>query len=70
MTENKVLNNVLVAVVSVTPRIPCLFGDFVFDDRPAIINNEDVSNKSSVIEIFQNDFWGGNIKTNLKNDRK
>lgn len=40
----------------------CLFGDFVFDDSEAIVNNEDVKGNKSIIEIFNDDFWGTNIK--------
>ena len=50
-------------MISVIVRIPCLFGDFVFDDRPAILTNQDVINDDSIwnTSILSHDFWGGNI---------
>ena len=36
-----------------------LWGDFVHDDIPAIVNNPDVNGKhSKAMELFSNDFWG------------
>ena len=36
-----------------------LYGDFVHDDIPAIVNNPDVNGKQvDVMELFSNDFWG------------
>ena len=55
---------VFVGILSVIPRIPCLFGGFVFDDRPAILDNQDVvkNNFDSIWNtIFLHDFWGGNL---------
>jgi hypothetical protein len=40
------------------------FGDFVFDDLEAIVNNRDVSGSldlQSLHELFQHDFWGTNL---------
>ena len=37
----------ILAIISILIRFPCLFGDFVFDDRPAIVNNEDVFSVNS-----------------------
>ncbi|CAI5451119.1 unnamed protein product [Caenorhabditis angaria] len=40
-----------------------LFADFVYDDRPAILENDDVLSKTSWNEmLFENDFWGNPIK--------
>ena len=51
-----------IALASIVPYTPCLFGDFVFDDRPALLKNEDVYNSTgSLIDIFHHDFWGGNL---------
>ena len=55
---------IFVGILSVIPRIPCLFGGFVFDDRPAILDNQDVvkNNFDSIWNtIFLHDFWGGNL---------
>uniref|UniRef100_A0A1I7WC46 Transmembrane and TPR repeat-containing protein 3 n=1 Tax=Heterorhabditis bacteriophora TaxID=37862 RepID=A0A1I7WC46_HETBA len=35
--------------------------DFVYDDSEAIVNNEDVTGKTPLLEIFKNDFWGNPI---------
>lgn len=35
-----------------------LEGDFVHDDIVAIINNPDVQGKTSIAQLFLNDFWG------------
>ena len=53
---------IVVGVLSTISRIPCLFGDFVFDDRPAILNNQDVNSDDSIWNLlFVHDFWGGNL---------
>ena len=51
-----------IAFMSFVTKLPCLSGDFVFDDRPAILKNQDVFNVTkSWLKIFSNDFWGGNL---------
>ena len=53
---------IVVGVLSTISRIPCLFGDFVFDDRPGILNNQDVNSDNSIWNLlFIHDFWGGNL---------
>ena len=42
-----------------------IYGDFVFDDSEAILNNKDVSSNTSFAEVFSNDFWGTNLKSKL-----
>ena len=39
-----------------------LGGDFVHDDIPAIVTNEDALGQSSIFSVFCNDFWGMNIR--------
>ena len=39
-----------------------LGGDFVHDDIPAIVTNEDALGQSSILSVFCNDFWGMNIR--------
>jgi len=51
----------LIAVVCYTTS---LNGGFVFDDTEAVINNEDVKPGTPISQVFQNDFWGTNIKSN------
>ena len=41
-----------------------LDGEFVFDDAEAVTNNEDVRPETPLAQLFQNDFWGTNIKNN------
>ncbi|XP_014232986.1 transmembrane and TPR repeat-containing protein 4-like [Trichogramma pretiosum] len=43
-------------------------GNFVFDDTEAIVNNDDVKDKTPLLQIFQNDFWGTNLSS--KNSHK
>lgn len=40
-----------------------LYGDFVFDDSEALLQNADVSldNRLLSLDIFQHDFWGHNL---------
>ena len=35
-----------------------LFGDFVFDDSEAIVNNNDIRGETPLSNLFHNDFWG------------
>ncbi|XP_045129547.1 protein O-mannosyl-transferase TMTC4-like isoform X4 [Portunus trituberculatus] len=35
-----------------------LFGDFVFDDSEAIVNNNDIRGETPLCNLFHNDFWG------------
>ena len=42
--------------------INSLDGGFVFDDHRAILTNNDLDpEKTSVLELLQNDFWGGRM---------
>ena len=37
-----------------------LDGDFVFDDHRGVLTNDDLdAGKTSLLEVFQHDFWGG-----------
>lgn len=49
---------------STVPLIFSLNGDFVFDDSEAVVRNKDVYGKRWT-ETFSNDFWGGNINSNI-----
>lgn len=41
------------------------WGQFVFDDSEAILNNRDVDPTStSIFTVFKNDFWGTDISSN------
>ena len=49
---------VILFLVSILCFVNSLNGDFVHDDIPAICTNPDVLAETSLIELFQNDFWG------------
>lgn len=43
---------------------PSLAGDFVFDDRPAILDNKYVNgHRTDLVGIFSNDYWGTPVKS-------
>lgn len=50
---------VLIAVLIVVVFGVSLYGDFVFDDNEAIVNNVDL--ESNGVDLFAHDFWGKNI---------
>lgn len=52
----------IVGVFAVICYINSLSGDFVHDDLPAIVYNEDVLGKSSLSDMLLNDFWGMRMK--------
>lgn len=52
----------IVGVFAVICYINSLSGDFVHDDLPAIVYNEDVLGKSSLTDMLLNDFWGMRMK--------
>jgi hypothetical protein len=35
---------------------------YVWDDRAAIVNNDDIHSQTSIREIFNHDFWGQDIQ--------
>uniref|UniRef100_A0A8D9AGM0 dolichyl-phosphate-mannose--protein mannosyltransferase n=1 Tax=Cacopsylla melanoneura TaxID=428564 RepID=A0A8D9AGM0_9HEMI len=41
-----------------------VWGDFVFDDAEAIVNNDDVQGTAPFWKLFYNDFWGSLINQN------
>ena len=48
----------LVVVVCCLSYWPSIWGQLVFDDRPAIIDNKDLRPNTPLYRLFQNDFWG------------
>ena len=60
-----ILFRVLLGSLAVACYANNLWGDFVFDDTEAIINNKDVEPSASIWQVFQNDFWGTKISSNL-----
>ncbi|XP_054159017.1 protein O-mannosyl-transferase Tmtc3-like [Oppia nitens] len=55
-----ILRNVylLVAVVCYVCYWPSIWGQMVFDDRPAIIDNKDLRPNTPLYRLFVDDFWG------------
>ena len=49
--------HVVLSFISAIVRISCLFGDFVFDDKVAIVNNKDVFNHVNApwFDLFKHD---------------
>lgn len=62
---NFIYSVVLIVLCSLFCFWSSLYGDFVFDDAEAIVNNRDVTSNNSVFEIFSHDFWGSDITSNL-----
>lgn len=56
--QAELLTHVIVLFVSIGCFLNVLHGDFVHDDIPAICTNQDVLGGSSLLQVFQNDFWG------------
>ena len=55
---------VLIVCVSTAVYWNSCYGEFVFDDSEAIINNKDLRPETSVEKLFSHDFWGGNLTSN------
>ena len=52
----------LLLVLTVSVYCNSLDGDFVHDDIAAIVNNRDVTGGTPWSSVWQNDFWGTNIR--------
>ena len=46
------------SLIAVLCYLNSLNGDFVHDDVYAIKNNQDVTGKKPLLDLFSNDFWG------------
>ena len=54
------LSSGLILGASIVSYLSSLDGDFVFDDHRGILTNDDLDpSKTSLLELFQHDFWGG-----------
>lgn len=51
----------IIFAVSVACYFNAIWGDFVHDDVPAIVQNRDVLGETSILELFRNDFWGASM---------
>jgi hypothetical protein len=57
----------ILAFLSAFVRLPSLNGHFVFDDRLALLKNNDVFNVTEPwLEVFNHDFWGSNLTSNQR----
>ena len=61
-TSEKVLHCAALVLLSCLVYANSLHGDFVHDDIPAIVTNEDALGQSSLCSVFCNDFWGMSIR--------
>ena len=52
------VKSAFVVVVTVIAYWPSLSAELVFDDRPAIVENQDVRPTTDLHQLFLNDFWG------------
>ncbi|CAI8035646.1 Protein O-mannosyl-transferase TMTC4, partial [Geodia barretti] len=58
------IGRVLVAGLALGCYANSCWGDFVFDDSEAVINNQDVDpGATSLADVFSHDFWGTNISS-------
>lgn len=62
--QDYISKSILIILICIFCYYRTLWGGFVFDDTEAIVNNVDVNRNTSLINIFQNDFWGNDIKSN------
>ncbi len=55
---------IALAIFSIVCHYPALYGDFVFDDSEAILNNNDIDpSLTSMKDLFRHDFWGEPINS-------
>ena len=64
LLSNSIVHLTLLILASCLPFIPGLSDEFVFDDIPAVRNNEDITTPDPV-RILQHDFWGENITSRI-----
>lgn len=74
MASDKTKQALIILVLSILSYWPSLQADFAFDDRPAVLENKDVTNEdfqniSYYKQVFHHDFWGSNI-TDHSNSHK
>ena len=56
------LHVLILSLLSIAVYSNSLDGDFVHDDIAAIVNNRDVTGGTPWSSVWQNDFWGTNIR--------
>lgn len=68
INPNSILFNVfgylVIALLGATSSINSLNGDFVFDDTEVLVNNRDILPDTPLANVFRNDYWGTNLKSN------
>ena len=68
LTFKTAVKYLLVFALAILCYISSSWGNFVFDDNEAIIQNSDVNPDTPISNVFKNDFWGTNISD--KNSHK
>ncbi|CAI5454177.1 unnamed protein product [Caenorhabditis angaria] len=63
--SSEIWNYSIILLFSIVPYLPSIFGDFIFDDAETVKNNRIVNGKDSIFEIFERDFWGNPIKSQM-----
>lgn len=59
------ISYVFVTLISVLIYLPCIYNEFVFDDKPAIVHNkivQEVTPFTNVHQLFTTDYWGTPIQ--------
>lgn len=51
----------LIILLSYVCYINSIWGEFVFDDNEALLNNNDLDLNTTWMQVFQNDFWGTDV---------
>ena len=76
MVSQEVQEVLLIFALAIASYAPALTADFSFDDRPAILENKDVTKdfdlqsiSHRLHQIFQHDFWGSNITDHSKSHK-
>ncbi|CAI4231090.1 unnamed protein product [Auanema sp. JU1783] len=62
-TNNEITKYIFLFSISTAVFVSTISGDFVYDDRAAISENDDVAGRSSLFSVFFHDFWGNDISS-------
>ena len=64
MQIEDIIHLLFIGIIAVIARAPCLSGDFIHDDFPHILWNQDViNNESNWTSLFSNDILGQTLKS-------
>ena len=62
---NDLYIRIFIFLLALITYIPTFDAEFVWDDRAAILGNQDVVGNTPVEDLFKHDFWGGNIASKM-----